>query len=106
MPDMPNLTVDVPQAHVSHTWETTRCPLITLWNATWRRANTEPKDDLLIEHGHLRVPQQIQERIYMTDTSGSEIELGSAKTSRSGKLIILLSTGATGAAYNSDCHVG
>ena len=62
MPDMPNLTVDVPHAHVSHTWETTRCPLITLWNATWRRANTEPKDDLLIEHGHLRVPQQIEER--------------------------------------------
>ena len=44
MPDMPNLTVDVPHAHVSHTWEPTRCPLITLWNAAWRRTNTEPKD--------------------------------------------------------------
>ena len=51
-----------------------------------RHANTEPRDDLLIEHGHLRVPQQIEER-YMTDTSGSEIELGSAKTSSLDKLV-------------------
>ena len=84
MPDMPNLTVDVPHAHVSHTWETTRCPLITLWNATWRRANTEPKDDLLIEHGHLRVPLIYiyrEREIHRVP----KYKLGLTKTSRSGK---------------------